>query len=102
MESILSLVDIAIIKSCLLIGGELKQGGKGFKEAAANNCSHSWKGDRSYSMWQLDVENTTRLVLDETDKMLEMGLEQLNEIQNLAQKQTNIIVFSDHIKMLKL
>ena len=41
------------------------------------------------------LNNTTRLVLDETDKMLEMGfVEQLNEIQKYLPKNKQTLLFS--------
>ena len=43
----------------------------------------------------LMLNNTTRLVLDETDKMLEMGfVEQLNEIQKYLPKNKQTLLFS--------
>ena len=101
MESILSLIDDCDkSKAVLLIGGEPKTRQEKALKKQPRIIVHSWKGDRSYSIWQLMLNNTTRLVLDETDKMLEMGfVEQLNEIQKYLPKNKQTLLFScDHIK----
>ena len=78
----------------MLIGGEPKTRQEKASKAAANNCSHL-EGDDHIQSGSLMLNNTTRLVLDETDKMLEMGfVEQLNEIQKYLPKNKQTLLFS--------
>ena len=97
MKSILSLVnDSDKSKAVLLIGGEPKtRQEKALRKQPQIIVATPGRVIDHIQSGSLMLNNTTRLVLDETDKMLEMGfVEQLNEIQKYLPKNKQTLLFS--------
>ena len=96
-KSILSLLDDANkLKIVLLIGGESKtKQEKALRKQPQIIVATPGRVIDHIQSGSLMLNNTTRLVLDETDKMLEMGfVEQLNEIQKYLPKNKQTLLFS--------
>ena len=97
MKSILSLIDgCDKSKAVLLIGGEPKtMQEKALRKQPQIIVATPGRVIDHIKSGSLMLNNTTRLVLDETDKMLEMGfVEQLNEIQKYLPKNIQTLLFS--------
>tara|TARA_B100000575_G_scaffold292759_2_gene302021 strand:- start:4575 stop:5891 length:1317 start_codon:yes stop_codon:yes gene_type:complete len=96
-KAILSLLDnVDKFKVALLIGGEPKtRQEKALRKQPQIIVATPGRVIDHIQSGSLMLNNTTRLVLDETDKMLEMGfIEQLNEIQKYLPKHRQTLLFS--------